>query len=288
VTDKLTPRDDLGLNAMYVRNTRLDNITQTTGLSTNTGSDHSQYSASVRRVLDETTAASLAYSFTQDTYDSPDFQPNHVHNAGLVVSKDLGRVLPLLNGTLSTNFSRAIYRDSSSDIYTVSVGASRNINEKINVNLAVGGQLIHSSFVATSEVSNDSWEPIGSASLNYTGEKSFGSLAFARNFSAASGQVGAVETTSFKALLGRSLDDKSTAQVEASYNINQASSGQFSARSADARVLNVKADIVYNINKYFDIGLQYTFYTVNYALNDLSVTRNSIMLRAIAKFPFIR
>lgn len=288
VTNRLTPRDDLGLGAAYARNTRPDSISQSTGLSASTGSDHSQYSANVRRLIDETTSASLAYSFVQDTYDNPASQANHVHNAGLVVSKDLGAMLPLLKGTLSTNFSRAIYRDSSSDNYTLSVGASRHINEKLNLNLSVGGRLNHSTFVTTSEVSNDSWGAVGSASLNYTGEKSFGSLSFVRNFSAASGQVGAVETTSFGMTLGRGLSEKTTAQVSASYSINQASSGQFSARGADDRALNLKADIMYKISKFFDIGLQYTYYTVNYGLNDLLINQNSVTLRAVAKYPVTR
>lgn len=288
VANRLTPLDDIGLSAAYVRNTRPDSIIQTTGLTTSTGTDHYQYSANVRRLINETTSASLAYSFVQDTYDNPAAQANHVHNASLVVSKDLSVVLPLLKGTLSTNFSRAIYRDSSSDSYTLTAGVSRNINEKLKANLSAGGQLIHSTFVTTSEVSNDSWGAVGSVSLNYTGEKTFGSLSLSRNFSAASGQVGAVESTSFGVTLGQSLSDKTTAQIAASYNINQASSGQFSSQGVDDRALNLKADIMYKITKFFDIGFQYAYYTVTNGLNGLLITQNSMMLRAVAKYPINR
>jgi hypothetical protein len=193
--------------------------------------------------------------------------------------------MPLLKGTLSTNFSRAIYRDADSDNYSVRVGASGNINEKLTVNLSAGGQLVHSTFVTTSGRSNDSWGTIGSASFNYTGEKSFGSLSFVRDFSNASGQVGTVETTSFGLTLGKHLSDNITTQIATSYNINQASSGQFSSRSVDDRVFNFKADIVYKMSNYFDIGCQYVYYTVNYNISDVQIAQNSVMLRAVAKYP---
>lgn len=285
---KLTPRDDLGLSAAYVRNSRPDSINQADWLNTNRGRDHYQYSASMRRLLNETTSSSIAYTFVQDSYDNQAYQGNHVHNAALVVSKDLSDLLPLLKGTLSSNFSRAIYRDSSSDNYTLSAGASRSINEKLSVNLSVGGRFTHSTFRTTYEVKNDSTGAVGSASLNYAGEKTSGSLSFVRNFSAASGQVGPVETTTFGVALGQGLSDKTTAQISASYNINQASSGQFSTRSSDDKTLNLKADIIYKMSKFFDIGLQYAYYTVNYSFNDSQVTQNSVMLRAVAKYPFTR
>jgi len=288
VVNKLTSLDEFGLSATYAQNTRPDSINQSTGLTASTGTDHHQYSANLRRLIDETTAASLTYSFVQDLYDNPASQDNHVHTAGMVISKDLGAVLPLLKGTFSTNFSRAVYRDSNSDNYTLRIGASRNINEKLNINLSVGGQATHSNFVTTSNVSNDSWGAVGSSTLNYSGERTFGSLSFARDFSAASGQVGAVETTSFGVTLGRGITDKSTAQIAASYNINQASSGQFSTRSIDDRAFSLKADIAYKISKYFDIGLQYAYYSVTYGFSDVLINKNSVMLRLAAKYPATR
>jgi hypothetical protein len=287
VSNRFTPRDDIGLSASYVRSTRPDTIDKTTNLNSGS-SDLSQYSATVRRVLDETTTTSLSYSFVQNMYDNPASLGNHVHNASLVVSKDLGSLAPLLKGTVGTNFSRAVYRDSNSDYYTLTVGASRNISENFTLNLSVGGQFIHSTFVTTSETSNNSWGTVGSASIDYKNEKSFGSLSFARNFSPASGKVGAVETTSFGLTLGQGLSDKTVAQINASYGINQASSGQFSSRGSDDRVLNLSADIAYTISKFFDIGLQYTYYNVTYDQSDLQVTRNNVMLRAVAKYPVTR
>ena len=285
IAHKLTPQDDIGVSASYVRNTRPDSISQTTGLTASPGMDHYQYSANIRRLIDESTSASMMYSFLQDTYDNPASQSNRVHNAGLIFSKDLGSILPLLKGTLSSNYSRAIYRDSTTDNYSLRVGVSRNINEKLNFNMSAGGQLMHSTFITTTEVSNDSWGAVGSTSLSYTGEKAFGSLSLARDFTAASGQVGPVETTSFGLTLGRGLSDRMTVQIAANYNINQSSSGQFSSRGTDDRALNLKADFVYKISKFFDVGLQYSYYTVTYGLSDLLIAQNSVIVRAAAKYP---
>jgi hypothetical protein len=285
VANKLTVLDDVGLSATYVRSTRPDSINQTTKLSNSTGSDHYQYSANIGRALNETTSASLTYSFVKDSYDDSASQANTVHSTGLAVSKNLSAILPLLKGTLSTNFSRAIYRDSTSDIYSLRAGISRNFTENFTANLSAGGQFIHSDFAAAQEANNDSLRAIGSVSLNYSGEKTLASFLFDRNFSAASGQVGAVETSSFGLTLKQNLSEKTSAQVAASYSINQASSGHISAQSSDDRVINVKADLLYNVSKFCDIGLQYSCYTVNYNATNTQITQNSLMLRAIVKNP---
>ena len=287
LANKITQRDDLGLNVAYIRNTRPDTLNTTTGLPTISGSDTYQYSGNVRRLLDETTSASLSYSFNQEDYDNQASQSRRVHSTGLVYSKALDELMPRLKGTFNTNFSRSLYHDSNNDNYTISDGASRSINEQLSINLSAGGQYIHSTFVTPSKVSNGSWGAIGSTTLNYTAEQGFGAFSFAHNFSAASGQVGAVQTTSFGLTLGRNLSDKATAQCAAAYNINQADSGQYSSQGVNDRVLNLTADFTYKISKYFDIGFQYAYYTVNYALDDMTVSQNRVMVRATAKYPFI-
>ncbi|MFZ4856646.1 MAG: outer membrane beta-barrel protein [Desulfuromonadaceae bacterium] len=288
LTTKITERDDLGLNAAYIRNTRPDTITTSTGLPTTSGSDTYRYSGNLRRLLDETTSASLSYSFNKEEYDDPASQSSRVHSAGLVFSKDLGKLIPRLKGALNTNFSRSFYRFSHNDIYTVSAGASRSITEQLNINLSAGGQLIQSTFETVSQRSSDSWESIGSASLNYSAEQGFGAFTFAHNFTPASGQVGAVLSTSFGLSLGRTLSDKTTAQCAASYNINQADRGQYASRGVDDRAFNLTADITYKFSNYVDIGLQYAYYTVNNSLDDLTTSQNRVMVRAVAKYPFTR
>jgi hypothetical protein len=45
---------------------------------------------------------------------------------------------------------------------------------------------------------------------------------------------------------------------------------------------------LYKVSKFFAIGLQYAYYTVTYGFNDLLVAQNSVMLRAVAKYPVTR
>jgi hypothetical protein len=290
VSNKLTPLDDMNLGASYIRNSRPDNINPATGSPVRTGSDTYQYTGAVKRLFNETTSASLEYSFIRNTYDNQESSGNSAHTAGLSVSKDLSALVPLLNGTVSSNFSRSSYRDSTNDYYTVSVGARRNFGEKVSVNLSVGGKAIHSTFANPSAGTSDTLAAIGSASLNYAGDNSFGSASFIHDFPASSGQASAVKTTSLGLTVGRNLSEKATAQVAATYIINQrqATGAPFSTGSADDRVLNFKTDIMYKISKFFDFELQYTYYTAAYSLNDSLVAQNSVMLRAVAKYPFTR
>lgn len=284
---KFSERAGFGINGAFTRTTRPDAIDQTTGLSATTASDRHEYSASVSREMSEATSATLGYSFVKNSYDSPALQGNDVHGASLVLARNLDRVLPQLKGSLSTAFSRASYRDSRSDKYSVTLGASRNFSQTVSMTVAVGGQFIRSTFTAGPASSNESWEAVGSASLTHTGEKSFGSLSFARDFTPASGQVGAVETTSLGVALGRNLTDKTTGKIGASYRINQASSGQFSSQGTDYRALNVTADLVYALSKFFDIGVNYGYYAITHDTGSSSrVGQNSVMVKVAMKYPF--
>ena len=291
---KIAEMSNAGMSADYLRNTRADSIDTTTGLPSSAASTHFQYTVNASRSLSEFASATLAYSFAKDEYDNQASQGNQSHTVNVQLSEDLDRMVPRLKGSLSAQYNKALYRDSDIDNYTLKGGVKRAVTEKLSTNLSFGGRFTHSTFsvihipsLTLSTDNSDGWGIIGAASLNFTGEKNFAALSFSRDFSAASGQVGAVERTSFDLALGRAITDRITSQFVASYSINQASSGQFSSGKSDDRPFNIKADLTYRISNNFDFGVQYAYYAVTYGYSDIRVVQNSVMMRAIVKYPYI-
>jgi hypothetical protein len=84
------------------------------------------------------------------------------------------------------------------------------------------------------------------------------------------------------------LSEKTNIRIAAAYNINQASNNQPSSRATDDSVLNLKADILYSINEFFDLGLQYNYYAVAYTHIDSRIEQNRVLLRIVAKYPMPR
>jgi hypothetical protein len=290
LASRLTPLDDIGLSAAFVRDTRPDSVNSATGLPANNGQDHYQYSAQLGRQVSTASSAALEYSYIQDTYDYVSSQDSHVHNAALSLSQDLGSVSPMLKGTVSTNFNRAIYQNSNNDYYSLNAAVRKKITDKATLNLALGGKYIHSTVVKDSTGKNDSWSAIGSVSYNYAGEKSFGSVALTHDYPAATGNVQVIRVTSLGVTLGRKPGEKSTLQGAASYVINQslARNGEFATKGSDDRVINVKADYAYKISKFFDVGIQYAYYRVLYGNVDARVSQNTAIVRILGKYPFSR
>lgn len=282
---KLTQRDNFGLGGSYSHTSRLDNINQTTGLAASSGTKSYSLSTNAGRSLDATTSALVSYSYQRQLYDNPTQVGNATHSAGLALSKDLGSVLPMLKGSVNTSFTRAIYNNSTNDDYSLSIGASRNINEKIAWSLSAGARYTYSSFLTLSQSSStlaasssDNWGWIGSAGLVYTGEKTHGSLSFSQNFAAASGQVGATETTGVSLTLGRTETRRLNWQLSAAYNINRSSNNQFASVGTNERAYQFGANVQYILSDYLDLGLLYSHYTDTYRNIGTRADQNKVLL----------
>jgi hypothetical protein len=281
----LSPRDNVGLSGAYSQSSRPDSISQTTGLASSSGTRSYSLSTNAGRVLDEVSSASVTYSYQRQTYDNPLLAGSITNNVGLGYSRDLSSVLPMLKGTVGASFFRAIYSDSTTDNYSVSIGASRNINEKVAWSLSGGGNYTYSSFLASGQPSSSSvsqssgnWGWIGSAGLVYTGERGQGSISISRNVVAASGQVGVTENTGVTLALGRTETKRFNWQLSAAYIINQSSNNQYASVGTDDRVSSLGAGAQYKLSDYFDLGVQYSYYNDNNRISSTQTYQDKVVL----------
>ena len=282
---QLSPRDNVGLGGGYSQSSRPDSISPTTGLASSSGTKAYSLSTNAGRVLDEASSASATYSYQRQEYDNPLLVGSITHNAGLGFSRDLSSLLPMLKGTVSASFFRAIYSNSTSDNYSLSIGAGRNINEKVAWSLSAGGNYTYSSFLASGKPSpasvsenSDNWGWVGSAGLIYTGEKGHGSVSISRNVVAASGQVGVTENTGVSLALGRIETKRFNWQLSAAYNINRSSNNQFASLGSVDRVSSLGAGAQYKLSDYFDLGVQYSYYDDNNRTSSTQTYQNKVLL----------
>lgn len=282
---KLSPRDSVGLSGAYIQSSSPDTINQTTGLASSSATTSYGLSSNASRVLDEASSASATYSYQRQTYDNSALVGNITHNVGLGYSRDLSSMLPMLKGNVGASFYRAIYSDSTTNNYSLSVGASRKINEKVAWNLSGGGNYTYSSFPASSQPSSppvsqssDNWGWIGSAGLTYTGERGHGSVSFSRNVVAASGQVGVTENTGVNLAFGRIETLRFNWQLSASYNLNKASNYQYAALGSDAWVTSLGAGAQYKLSDYYDLGVQYSYYNEIDRISSIEINQNRVVL----------
>jgi hypothetical protein len=282
---KISERDTAGLGGTYVQSSRPDTLSQSTGLASSSGTKSYILSSSAARVLDEVSSASAAYSYQRQLYDDPALAGNITHNVGLGYTRDLSYALPMLKGTVSASFFRAIYSTSTTDDFSLSIGASRNISEKVAWSLSAGGSYTYSNFLASSLSSSPSAAQIGdnlgwvgSAGLTYTGERGLGAVSISRNVVAASGQVGVTENTMINLALGRSETKRFNWHMWASYNINRSSNNQYASSGTDDRVTSLNASALYMLSDYFDLTGQYSYYNDNNRIGSIETYQNKVSL----------
>ena len=282
---QLSPRDNIGLSGVYTETSRPDSINPATGLAYSSGMRSYSLSANAGRILDEVSSVTANYSYQSQEYDISPQSDSISHNVGLGYSRDLSYLLPMLKGTVSASYFRAIYSTSASDYYSFSIGASRNINEKIAWSLSAGGNYTYSNFLTSGQPlqpstsgSSDNWGWIGSAGLIYTGEKLHGSFSISRNVVAASGQVGVTENTGVSLAVGRNETKRFSWQLSAAYNENRLSNNLSYYLGSDDWVTSLGGGAQYKLSDYFDLAVQDSYYNDHNRISGTQIYQNRVVL----------
>jgi hypothetical protein len=203
----------------------------------------------------------------------------------------------LTKGTLDIGYTRYLYKYSTVDNYTVTLGLSRALNELWKLSATAGGRFTQSEFspvkrkfavfpiIFTDEnqarQTSQGYGWVGQLSLAYNGQYSAGLLSLFRDVS--TGRLSANERT------GVSLDTsyKFTEDLEASFNaeyqINQAIRGEFASETVDDSILRLRAGIRYNFTR--DVSLDGGYYKTIANYNLSQVDQNYAYLNLSVKFP---
>ncbi len=203
----------------------------------------------------------------------------------------------LTKGSLDTGYTRFLYRYSTVDDYTVTLGLSRVLNESWNLSASAGGRFTQSEFtpvkrkysvfpiIFTDEIqarqSSRDYGWVGQLALAYNGEYTSGILSLFRDVSI--GRLSANERTGVSLDTSYRFTEDLQVNFNAGYQTNQANRGQFASEAVDDRFVQLRVGVRYNFTKDISLDGGYSKAIANYT--SLHVDQNYAYLNFLIKCP---
>jgi hypothetical protein len=128
-------------------------------------------------------------------------------------------------------------------------------------------------------VSSDDQGWIGNLSINYSGEKTNGSLSFNHDVTAASGRSGTTERTGVSTRLSERFTRELSGILGVGYSWNRSNQDQFSAQSIDEKSLNISGGLRYDFSNYLFLEGNYRFNAIYYGNPPSQANQNVFMLQ---------
>ena len=306
---KPNPRFDVGTGLSYRVNNRPDKATDLNGAAVNAvRRDFQSYSVDAGYDLSELTSGRLSYSYEQEDYTAqalPTAQTlsnTRAHTAGLRITHDLGRWIPLAKGILDLSAAHYTFNRSQTDNISASLGVSWAFTEKISATALVGGRYTRSTFDVTmvspvfplmtsqgNESNSDSgW--VGQLMMAKTGEVANGSLSLTRNVAISSGRNGAAESTMVNAVLNYNLSPELASSFSMGYQWDRSTSQQFESQTINQDYFRYSMGIHYAMRKDFafrdlSFDASYSFAKAMYKESNIEASRNVVFLGITYRYP---
>jgi hypothetical protein len=239
--------------------------------------------------------ASLCYDYLKDHFRSAKFIDMESNSTNLGFIHD---VSSLVNTTKArVNFGLARYDFSGSRVENASgmVGFSTQLAELWSVSLDAGARYTRSRINAvtfqfvppftvvpiaqTQKSEGTGW--VGQAALSYRGEKTNADLALSHDLLPASGYGGVAERTSASLNVSRRFTYELSGAFYASYYLNKAERGKFSAQTLNQQLLVINPTLRYEATRDVAVEASYSHTLVQYKNANQEADRNLFMLRLI-------
>ncbi|HUO76454.1 MAG TPA: hypothetical protein VMU21_02660 [Thermodesulfovibrionales bacterium] len=260
--------------------------------------------------VDETTSATISYSYGNDYYyNNPNYQNDSSQNVTAVVTHDFSQYLPYLKGWLNLNYNYYWLPDSRNNGISGTVGFSWDFNELWSISSSIGATLQRSELfvtqfipippglilVARETLNNSGWSGVGGVSLNYKGEYMNGSLTYNKGITLASGLNGAAVSDSIVLQAGYSLTREWSTALTAAYQTyrSDTSNLNLSTNNVNYQTFFISTGVRYMLPEFLRAGTGRTsleaFYGYNVNHDSVSHTkadRNLFTVRLHVEYPF--
>jgi opacity protein-like surface antigen len=130
-----------------------------------------------------------------------------------------------------------------------------------------------------STIRSDDQGWIGNLSINYSGEKTSGSLTFNQDVITASGRSGTTERTGVSTNLSERFTRELSGFIGMGYSWNRSAQNQFSAQPIDEKSLTFNGGLRYDFSEYVYLEGNYRYNNINYSNLSSQATQNVFMLR---------
>ncbi len=321
---QLTHKTGISANAGYGKSSRrdrdidvVDDETGATGLILdNSIRIRHNYGFSSQTTFSEIFTIAPSYSFTKDDYENKEDNDLRMHIINLGFTHNLNFIDEITVGRLNLRYAKYKYLESEiirsvlpdpsipakihyfngTDVnsYSVTIGASRNLNEVFSILVDLGcrytkseiqiRQLIKVEDTVFSDTGNMQHQSsnsgfVGQITAAYTGKLTNGSLNFHHDLAPSSGRSSATERTSMSFELSRRFTYELKGSLSMRYYLNKAGRGEFSPRSIDEKTKSIRTAIRYDFTNNLFIEAAYYFINIKDYEDNTDTNRNQIFIK---------
>ncbi len=324
VNYQLTEKTGIFTEAGYRKDSRIDRdievdeTGEATGLlQSNSPRFRKHLAFSANNTLTEKTAVSFSYSFLRDDFDDIEENDMRVHTANLGLTHQFGFFIKPTVGRInlgyagydyldSENISRTsfgvyqhLYQNSKVDSYSLTLGASRELNEAFSILFDIGARYTlteyenrfeyDSPFIPplTENEKNRETGGVAGATLTYNGRLTDWYLDLSYDLKEASGRSSPTKRTAIVIDIKRKFTYELLGNLTAGYYINKwgEEEGAFSSRRIDERTLRIHSKLRYDFSTDIALEASYIFTKLRNEEDNTDTKRNLFFVRLIFKYP---
>jgi opacity protein-like surface antigen len=244
-------------------------------------------------LLSEKAALDLSYDYNQDDWDTnvSEREDLTVNVANLGFTYNLGGWLETATGSLNLGYANYDYETSEIDSFFGGVGFQHMLSEIFSFKLDLGARYVESEFDVQNgfdfvpgvgfvprieQESNSGWGGVGTAILEYRGEKTRSSFLASHDLSAVSGRQGPTQLTRIIGSINHRLLEDLRLGFTAGFYRNKADEGDFSSREIEEYTFRLRPSIRWEFYENFTLEGAYTYVYVKNEVTDRDTTRNDI------------
>ncbi|UCH21531.1 MAG: hypothetical protein JSU83_24050 [Deltaproteobacteria bacterium] len=288
----LDPRLNLSGEFEYIKDSRPDRDIETTGLVLGRFVRYRRYlTLSGEYLVSEKTASTLTYAYVNQDFDDPELADFDSHTANLTLTHRLSQYLPSTLGRFNMGYSRYDYPHVTINNYSGTIGASREITEKLGLDIDIGGRYTRQR--SKDEDSTPASFPneresgfTGQLIFSHKGEFSKQNFTLSHDVQAASGRNAVTERTALVYDISHRFTYNLRGSFKVGYYFNQADQGTFSAEYIDEKTLSIQPGVRFDIKEDVVLNAAYLFTKIRDEVANGSAKRNLIYMRLVIFYPF--
>jgi len=300
-----TPRLNISTEAGFMRKSNPNLDIETTGIVLQPKPWNQIFSSlNADYQLNENTAGMLSYAYNRGYYENTNSgeDTSHEVNAGLIY--DFGKYLPAVKGRMNMGYLYDHGPDFRIDNITGTIGFSNEFNEMWSILIDSGirrtwseSQMTQQVFVpgdldipphfqsVQRTVDNDDWGWVGTASLQYAGERSNGIITYSRDIKPTQGLNGAAERNALTLSARHQFTHGLTVFFSAGYSQYKSDRSEFSAETIDQETFRVKPRICYEFSKNISSEAYYSYNMVEYPESNTSAEAHIVAIALRVQHP---
>jgi len=291
---KFSERWDASLDARYTSDSRIDRDIENTGLVVGTARRKKQvYGVTTSYLCTEKGLLDFSYEYGKEDYNDQEFSDSTYQNIGLGFGYNLDSILSQSMARLDLVYALYSFTDTDVVSSAITIGASRKLNEQVNLSADAGSSFTRSSFEEENvsfgvEDQGSERGAIGGVQLSYRDDYTSAKLSARKEIKGLSGSPGTVRATTYSFTLTHMFTRKFKSDMSAEYYINRANRGQLAGEDIDEDTLNIRPRLIYSFNDYLTLEAAYRFVRLRDHIEDLETKQKIASLSLVWQYPIPR